>query len=67
VAPRARKETSLRSVDPRSVGKLECRAWETCYRRKWGACLIASVGRGSTRSARCSCGRTHRSWPRSSA
>jgi hypothetical protein len=34
----------MRSFDPRSVGKLECRAWETYYQRKWGAFLIASVG-----------------------
>ena len=33
----------MRSFDPRSVGALECRAWETYYRRKWGAFLIASV------------------------
>jgi hypothetical protein len=26
------------------VGSLECRAWETYYRRKWGAFLLASVG-----------------------
>ena len=34
----------MRSFDPRRVGSLECRAWETYYRRKWGAFLIASVG-----------------------
>jgi hypothetical protein len=34
----------VRSFDPRSVGALECRAWETYYRRKWMAFLIASVG-----------------------
>jgi hypothetical protein len=34
----------MRSFDPGSVGRLECRAWETYYRRKWGAFLIASVG-----------------------
>jgi hypothetical protein len=34
----------MRSFDPRSVGTLECRAWETYYRRKWGAFLVASVG-----------------------
>jgi hypothetical protein len=34
----------MRSFDPRSVGALECRAWETYYRRKWVAFLIASVG-----------------------
>jgi phosphatidylserine decarboxylase len=33
----------MRSFDPRRVGGLECRAWETYYRRKWGAFLIASV------------------------
>lgn len=33
----------MRSFDPRAVGALECRAWETYYRRKWAAFLIASV------------------------
>jgi hypothetical protein len=34
----------MRAFDPRSVGALECRAWETYYRRKWLAFLWASVG-----------------------
>jgi hypothetical protein len=34
----------MRSFDPRSVGRLECRAWETYYRHEWVAFLIASVG-----------------------
>ena len=34
----------MRSFDPRAVGRLECRAWETYYRRRWGAFLLASVG-----------------------
>jgi hypothetical protein len=34
----------MRAFDPRRVGALECRAWETYYRRKWAAFLIASVG-----------------------
>jgi hypothetical protein len=34
----------MRSFDPRKVGSLECRAWETYYRRKWAAFLIASIG-----------------------
>lgn len=34
----------MRSFDPRAVGALECRAWETYYRRRWGAFLVASVG-----------------------
>ena len=34
----------MRSFDPRRVGSLECRAWETYYRRKWPAFLVASVG-----------------------
>jgi hypothetical protein len=34
----------VRSFDPRRVGRLECRAWETYYRRRWGAFLLASVG-----------------------
>ena len=33
----------MRAFDPRAVGGWECRAWETYYRRKWGAFLIASV------------------------
>src|SRR3954449_6734874 len=33
----------MRSFDPRAVGRLECRAWETYYRRKWVACLVAFV------------------------
>jgi hypothetical protein len=33
----------VRSFDPRAVGRHECRAWETYYRRKWGAFLAASV------------------------
>ena len=32
----------MRSFDPRRVGSLECRAWESYYRRKWGAFLVAS-------------------------
>jgi hypothetical protein len=46
----------MRSFDPRRVGRLECRAWETYYRRKWGAFLVASVG--LVRSA------FRMSWPR---
>jgi hypothetical protein len=34
----------MRSFDPRVVGSRECRAWETYYRRRWGAFLAASVG-----------------------
>jgi hypothetical protein len=34
----------MRAFDPRKVGSLECRAWETYYRRKWGTFLVASVG-----------------------
>ena len=34
----------MRSFDPRAVGRLECRAWETYYRRRWAAFLVASVG-----------------------
>ena len=33
----------MRFFDPRAVGRLECRAWETYYRRKWLACLVAFV------------------------
>jgi hypothetical protein len=33
----------MRSFDPRAVGSFECRAWETYYRREWGAFLLASV------------------------
>jgi len=34
----------MRAFDPRAVGGLECRAWETYYRRRWLAFLLASVG-----------------------
>jgi hypothetical protein len=34
----------MRSFDPRAVGALECRAWETYYRRRWAAFLLASIG-----------------------
>src|SRR4051794_704620 len=41
---RTRPATSpMRSFDPRAVGRLECRAWETYYRRRWLACLVAFV------------------------
>jgi hypothetical protein len=44
IRTRSRPPTSpMRSFDPRAVGTLECRAWETYYRRKWGACLVAFV------------------------
>jgi hypothetical protein len=33
----------VRSFDPLAVGGHECRAWETYYRRKWAAFLVASV------------------------
>ncbi|HEY1274551.1 MAG TPA: hypothetical protein VGF25_06560 [Thermoleophilaceae bacterium] len=33
-----------RAFDPRRVGRLESRAWETYYRRKWVAFLTASIG-----------------------
>jgi hypothetical protein len=33
----------MRSFDPRAVGAWECRAWETYYRRRWAAFLVASV------------------------
>jgi hypothetical protein len=33
----------MHAFDPRSVGGWECRAWETYYRRKWVAFLVASV------------------------
>jgi hypothetical protein len=34
----------MRSFDPRAVGRLECRAWETYYQRRWLTFLAASVG-----------------------
>jgi hypothetical protein len=46
----------MRSFDPRKVGSLECRAWETYYRRRWAPFLVASVG--LVRSA------FRMSWPR---
>jgi hypothetical protein len=42
-ARRRPHSSPMRSFDPRAVGTLECRAWETYYRRKWGACLVAFV------------------------
>jgi hypothetical protein len=40
----AGRPSRMRSFDPRKVGGLECRAWETYYRRKWLAFLGASIG-----------------------
>lgn len=34
----------MRDFDPRRVGTLECRAWESYYRRRWVAFLAASIG-----------------------
>jgi len=42
--PRGLNLGAMRSFDPRRVGRLECRAWETYYRRKWLAFLRASIG-----------------------
>jgi hypothetical protein len=33
----------MRSFDPRAVGRLECRAWEMYYQRRWAAFLLTSV------------------------
>src|SRR5689334_25102950 len=33
----------MHDFDPRAIGRWECRAWETYYRRRWGAFLVASV------------------------
>ena len=33
----------MRAFDPRAVGSLECRAWETYYQRRWIPFLVASV------------------------
>src|SRR3954452_10089234 len=33
----------MHDFDPRAIGRWECRAWETHYRRRWGAFLVASV------------------------
>jgi hypothetical protein len=49
----------MRAFDPRAVGALECRAWESYYRRKWVAFLIASI-----RLVRAAFGM---SWPRTLA
>jgi hypothetical protein len=40
---RTRAASPMRSFDPRVVGTVECRAWETYYRREWAAFLLASV------------------------
>jgi hypothetical protein len=34
----------MRNFDPRRVGRLECQAWESYYRRRWAPFLVASVG-----------------------
>jgi hypothetical protein len=34
----------MRSFDPRKVGRLECDAWVTYYRREWWAFLRAALG-----------------------
>jgi len=48
--------SAMRSFDPRAVGRLECRAWEMYYRRRWGRFLLASIA--LVRSA------FRMSWPR---
>jgi hypothetical protein len=40
---RTRPASPMRGFDPRVVGAVECRAWETYYRREWAAFLVASV------------------------
>jgi hypothetical protein len=35
---------AMRSFDPRRVGRLECTAWVTYYRREWLRFLRAAVG-----------------------
>jgi hypothetical protein len=37
------RSPSLRCFDPRAVGSLECRAWETYYRRRWLPAAVAFV------------------------
>ncbi len=37
------RPSPMRSFDPRAVGRLETRAWETYYRRRWLARLVAFV------------------------
>ena len=37
------RPSPMRSFDPRAVGRLETRAWETYYRGQWLACLVAFV------------------------
>jgi hypothetical protein len=45
------RPSPMRSFDPHRVEGLECRAWETYYRRKWAllvrsyAALLAAVHR----------------------
>jgi hypothetical protein len=36
--------TAMRTFDPRRVGRLECAAWVTYYRREWVAFLRAAIG-----------------------
>jgi hypothetical protein len=33
----------MRAFDPRLVGRLECAAWMTYYRREWGRFLLAAI------------------------
>jgi hypothetical protein len=33
----------MRSFDPRAVGRWECLAWETYYRRRWATFLVAAI------------------------
>jgi hypothetical protein len=47
----------MRSFDPRVVGTVECRAWETYYRREWAAFLSGSLAaHPARRMARAACG-----------
>jgi hypothetical protein len=36
--------SQMRHFDPRKVGRLECRAWVTYYRREWARFLLAALG-----------------------
>ena len=42
--PQRKASSPMRAFDPRAVGAFECRAWETYYRRKWAAFLVAALG-----------------------
>ena len=37
--------SGMRAFDPRAIGRRECGAWVSYYRRQWGRFLLYAVGR----------------------